>query len=125
MARLFRLSDEAWALLDPHMPRGRPGKPRVDDRHAVSGTLHVLTTGCRWRGVPPDYGPATAVYNRCDRRSQRGLWQRLFERVAASGEAPTELLLDSTHVEAHRSAASGKRGGVDASGRALARRPRV
>lgn len=24
MARLFSLSDEAWALLDPHLPRGRP-----------------------------------------------------------------------------------------------------
>jgi transposase len=49
---LFWLSDEAWKALSPHLPRGRPGKPRVDDRTVISGILHVLKTGCRWRDVP-------------------------------------------------------------------------
>ena len=62
MAHLFRLSDEAWAAIDRHLPRGRPGKPRVDDRRVISGILHVLKTGCRWRDVPPEYGPATTIY---------------------------------------------------------------
>ena len=79
MTRLFWLSDEAWAAIDPHLPRGKPGKPRVDDRRVISGILHVLKTGCRWRDVPPEYGPATTIYNRYNRWSQRGLWQRLFE----------------------------------------------
>ena len=42
MTRLFWLSDEAWAAIDPHLPRGKPGKPRVDDRRVLSGILHVL-----------------------------------------------------------------------------------
>ena len=42
---LFWLSDEAWSALSPHLPRGRPGKPRVDDRTVISGILHVLKTG--------------------------------------------------------------------------------
>jgi transposase len=57
MTRLFWLSREAWASIDP-LPRGKPGKPRVDDRRVISGILHVLKTGCRWRDVPPEYGPA-------------------------------------------------------------------
>jgi transposase len=72
MTRLFWLSDEAWAAIDPHLPRGKPGKPRVDDRRVISGILHVLKTGCRWRDVPPEYGPATTIYNRYNRWSQRG-----------------------------------------------------
>ena len=36
---LFWLSDEAWKALSPHLPRSKPGKPRVDDRTA-SGILH-------------------------------------------------------------------------------------
>src|SRR5271154_22572 len=44
---LFWLTDEAWKALDPHLPRGKPGKPRVDDRTVISGILHVLKTGCR------------------------------------------------------------------------------
>src|SRR5271154_5511217 len=30
MTHLFWLSNEAWAAIDPHLPRGKPGKPRVD-----------------------------------------------------------------------------------------------
>ena len=124
MARLFWLSDLAWAALDPHLPRGRPSKPRVDDRRVISGIPHVLKTGCRWRDVPPEYGPPSTIYNRFNRWSLRGLWQRLFEKVAATGEVPEDLSLDSSHVKAHRSAAGGK-GGVGAGGRALARRPHL
>ena len=104
MARLFWLSDEAWAALDPHLPRGRPSKPRVDDRRVISGIPHVLKTGCRWRDVPPEYGPPSTIYNRFNRWSLRGLWQRLFEKVAATGEVPEELSVDGSHVKAHRSA---------------------
>jgi transposase len=98
----------------------------VDDRRVISGILHVLKTGCRWRDVPDDYGPPTTVYNRFNRWSQRSVWRRLFERVAASGDMPSELMLDSTHVKAHRSASGGKGGnGRKRSGaRAGAARPR-
>jgi transposase len=72
--------------------------------------LHVLKVGCRWRDVPSEYGPATTIYDRYNRWSRRGLWHRLFEQVAASGEMPSELTIDSSHVKAHRSASGGKRG---------------
>ena len=86
MARsLFWLSDEAWKTLEPHLPHGKPGKPRVDDRTVISGILHVLKTGCRWRDVPPAYGPPTTIYNRSNRWSQRRIWQRIFEKMAAAG----------------------------------------
>jgi len=41
MTRLFWLSDEAWAAIDPLLPRGKPGKPRVDDRRVISEPLHT------------------------------------------------------------------------------------
>ena len=54
MARLYWLSDEVWALIKPHLPRGEPGKPRVADRRVISGILHGLKVGCRWREVPSE-----------------------------------------------------------------------
>ena len=110
MARLFWQSDEAWAVVEQHLPRGKPGRPRVEDRRVISGILHVLKTGCRWRDVPAEYGPPTTVYNRYNRWSQRGLWVRPFERAAASGEVPTELMIDSTHVKRTARRRAGKGG---------------
>ena len=38
---LFWLSDEAWAAIEPHLPRNQPGARRVHDRRVISGTLHI------------------------------------------------------------------------------------
>ena len=110
MRDLFWLSDEAWAALEPHLPKNQPGKPRVDDRRVISGILHILKTGARWRDVPPQYGPAKTIYNRYARWARRGIWQRIFAKVAAAGSIPDELMLDSSHVKAHRSASGGTGG---------------
>ena len=107
---LFWLSDEAWKALDTHLPKNQPGAPRVDDRRVISGILHVLKAGCRWRDVPEVYGPAKTIYNRYHSWSQRHVWQRIFEKMAAAGPVSQELSIDSTHIKAHRSA-QGSKGG--------------
>lgn len=98
------------ARIEPHLPHGQPGKPRVGDRRVISGIQRVLKVECRWRDTPSAYGPHTTVYNRYNRWSQRGVWQRLFAKIAAAGPVPNELMLDATHVKAHRSVAGGKGG---------------
>jgi transposase len=42
MGHLFWLSDEAWAAIEPQLPKNQPGARRVDDRRVISGILHVL-----------------------------------------------------------------------------------
>lgn len=110
MSEVDCLSDEAWTVLEPHLPKNRPGAPRVDDRRVISGILHVLRSGCRWKDCPPEYGPPTTIYNRYNRWSAQGLWHKLFARLAAAGNIPDELSIDSTHIKAHRSAAGSKKG---------------
>ena len=51
---LFWLSDEAWAGIEPHLPKNQPGARRVDDRRVISGIIHVLKVGCRWCDCPAD-----------------------------------------------------------------------
>src|ERR1700712_693537 len=76
----------------------------------ISGILHVLKVGCRWQDTPAAYGPHTTIYNRYNRWARRGIWQRLFAKLAAAGPVPAELMLDATHIKAHRSASGGKGG---------------
>ena len=126
MADLFWLSDEQWAVIEPFMPKNQPGPERNDDRQVISGILHVLTSGCRWRDCPAAYGPRTTVYNRFNRWSRRGFWRAMLTALAKGGWVGEAAAIDSTYVKAHRSAHGGKGGLVrKASARRVAvRRPR-
>ena len=110
MSALFWLSDDAWAAIEPHLPRNQPGARRVDDRRVISGILHVLKTGCRWKDCPVDYGPPTTIYNRFNRWSGRRLWTDMLDALAAKGVLALSASIDSTYVKAHRSAHGGKGG---------------
>ena len=120
------MSDEAWAAIEPHLPRNQPGARRVDDRRVISGIFHVLKSGCRWGDCPREYGPATTVYNRFNRWSARGFWLKLLDALVDAGAVTRSTAIDSTYVKAQRSAFGGKGGlGRRRSGaRAAARPPR-
>ena len=112
MQGVYWISDEAWAAIEPHLPRNRPGPRRADDRRVISGILYVLRAGCRWSDCPAIYGPRTTIFNRFNRWSIQGVWRRLFEQLAASGGIPEELAIDSTHIKVHRSARGSKKRGT-------------
>jgi transposase len=109
MAGEFWLSDAQWATIEPLLPKNQPGARRTDDRRVISGIVHVLKSGCRWRDCPAVYGPATTIYNRFHRWAMRGLWRRLFEALAHADPGDIQAI-DSTTAKAHRSAAGGKGG---------------
>ena len=106
--RVFWLSDEHWAAIEPHLPTNQPGARRVDDRRVISGIIHVLKTGCRWCDCPAEYGPSTTIYNRFNRWSRRRFWTNLLEALAASGAVTKSTQVDSTYVKAQRAAYGGK-----------------
>jgi transposase len=98
----------------------------VDDRRIISGILHVLQSGARWRDCPRDYGPYTTVYNRFNRWSKSGRWTAIFEALAKPGRTAQVLALDSTSIKAHRCASGGKGGSTrrPSAARAVAARPK-
>jgi transposase len=106
----FWLTEEQFAKIAPHLPTDTRGKKRVDDRRVVSGIVHVLKSGARWVDAPPDYGPRKTLYNRFVRWAAKGVWVNVFEALAQIGGPPAQVLIDSSAVKAHRSAAGGKGG---------------
>jgi putative transposase len=79
---------------------------RVDDRRVVSGIVHVIRNGLRWRDAPAVYGPHKTLYNRFVRWSRMGIFDRIFANLAAESGPPDRVMIDSTHLKAHRTAAS-------------------
>lgn len=110
MGHLFWLSDEAWAAIEPFMPKNQPGARRVDDRRVISGIFHVLKSGGRWCDCPVDYGPHTTIYNRYNRWSRKRFWINLLEALAGAGAITKSTSIDSTYVKAQRAAFGGKGG---------------
>jgi transposase len=108
--QLYWLSDPEWKRIEALLPRGRRGAQRVDDRRVISGIVHMLRSGARWRDCPPEYGPYTTIYNRFNRWSRQGVWTDIFYALTGSTGMVGTMAIDSTHIKAHRSAAGAKGG---------------
>jgi len=102
---VYWLSDAEWEAIQPHLPSGRRGPRRV-----ISGIMHMLRSGGRWKDCPAVYGPYTTIYNRWNRWSLQGVWERIFYALTGSSGVFTGSV-DSTHIKVHRSAA-GEKGGL-------------
>ena len=111
MSDLLMLSDAQMGRMAPYFPLSH-GVPRVDDRRVLSGILFVIRNGLRWRDAPREYGPHKTIYNRFVRWSRLGVFNKIFAALAAKGGKPDRLMIDATHLKAHRTAASLLKGGL-------------
>jgi transposase len=111
MSDQFWLSEEQLGRIKPYFPLSH-GVPRVDDRRVVSGIVHVIRNGLRWRDAPEVYGPHKTLYNRFIRWSRMGVFDRIFAALAAEDGPPDRLMIDATHLKAHRTASSLLKGGM-------------
>ena len=82
------VEDRLWELIEPLLPepppaRGPGGRPRIDDRAALEGILFVLSTGCRWRDLPPQLGCGSGhtAWRRLRAWQDAGVWGRLHRLV--------------------------------------------
>ena len=105
MSDLIWLSEAQMRRIEPDFPLSH-GVPRVDDRKVISGIVFVIRNGLRWRDAPKAYGPHKTIYNRFVRWSRLGVFNRIFAELAGKGPKPTRLMIDATHLKAHRTAAS-------------------
>ena len=105
MSDLIWLSHKQLSRIKPFFPLSH-GVPRVDDRRVLSGIIFVIRNGLRWRDAPREYGPHKTLYNRFIRWSRLGVFDRIFASLAAQTGVPKTLMIDATHLKAHRTASS-------------------
>ena len=105
MRDLIWLSEQQLMRMEPYFPLSH-GVPRVDDRRVISGIIFVIRNGLRWRDAPSDYGPHKTLYNRFIRWSRLGVFDKIFSALSAEAGSPDTLMIDATHLKAHRTACS-------------------
>ena len=59
------LTDEEWALVEPHLPppRQRSRFASPDRREVLNAILYVLSTGCQWRALPKGLPAKSTVHD--------------------------------------------------------------
>jgi transposase len=128
------LSDEEWAVLEPHAREvmrelvRAEGRPMVHDLRAMCDAVaYVVRNGIEWRAVPVDFPDWASVYAFYDRWSNRGLPSalvtRLRERLRETrgrNREPSACVIDSQIVKCADTvgkATSGYHGGKKITGR--------
>ena len=102
------VTDEQWALIEPHIPAACPGgRPRKTDvRDVVDAIFYILRTGCQWRYLPADLPPRSTVWRYFDRWRRDGTLDTihdLLRRKVRTAEEPyhprTSASVDSQSVD--------------------------
>ena len=100
------ISDAAWQSMLPFlkgMPNVYVGNPETC-RTFLSALVWMSKEGATWRGLPKVYGYWNSIYRRFGRWCDAGVFEKLHQHFHDAGEI-SALLIDSTIVRAHTSAA--------------------
>ena len=122
MGKLYWLSDAEWGRIEPLLPRGRRGAHRVDDRRVISGIMHMLRSGARWRDCPADTAPTRRSTIASTAGAGRALWFEILLRADRHDRCDRhrgDRLAPTSRRTARQRA---EKGGLRASDRPLARR---
>ena len=81
------VTDELWEVVEPLLPDEPPkpkgGRPRVDDRAALTGILFVLKSGIPWEMLPQEMGCGSGMtcWRRLKEWNEAGVWEELHHEL--------------------------------------------
>ena len=58
----YEIPDVLWDRITPLLPlrkKKKAGRPRMNDRKAMSAIFYVLRTGCQWNALPRSLGASS------------------------------------------------------------------
>jgi transposase len=114
--RRHDISDETWALLEPHLPgrKGAWGGIAKNNRLFINAVFWILRTGAPWRDLPPAYGGWSNTHRRFIRWRDAGIWEKLLEALIDQPDYEW-LMIDASHCKVHPHAAGARGGNQDMS----------
>jgi putative transposase len=64
----YEIPDSLWnriiLLLPKKKCKKKSGRPRMDDRKAMTAIFYIARTGCQWKALPRSLGAPSTVHDR-------------------------------------------------------------
>jgi|SRR3954454_3102147 transposase len=99
----MEISEEQYARIKDSLPVPR-GNVSLTNWEVLNAVLYVAEQGCKWRGLPKQFGNWHTIYTRLNRWSKRGVLDRVFEKLQQEQIIRIKveaLSLDSTSIKVH------------------------
>jgi len=112
MSKRYELTDQEWSQIKPLLPperTGQKGRPAKNHRTFLNGIVWLARSGAPWRDLPERYGSWKSVYTRFCKWRDTGLLEQTFQTLSTDADFEN-LMIDSTIVKVHKSAAGAKKG---------------
>ena len=106
----YALREEQWAKIKDLLPGRKEtvGVTAKDNRLFVEAILYRYRAGIPWRDLPERFGDFRVVHTRFSRWSKKGIWEQIFQLLAADADNEY-VMIDSTVVRAHQHSAGAKK----------------
>ena len=99
----MKITPEQYEKIKHVLPIQR-GNVRISNIDFLNAILYIAENGCKWRALPPSFGPWDTIYQRMRRWADNGVWPRVLEALRTELLIKldvTALSLDSTSVKVH------------------------
>jgi transposase len=109
------ITDEQWALIEPHLKIERRsvfGRPRADGRKVFEAILFMLHTGMQWRFLPKSFPPKSTVHDYLSRWCQKDVFRELLAALIRELFERGQLRIDQAFIDATFAPAKGAGEGV-------------
>jgi transposase len=108
--RRFGPRDDQSERIKDLLPRraGWVGVTAADNQLFVEAVLYRYRTGMPWRDLPERLGDGTKVHRRFSRWAKSGVWERVFQHLAADADNEYAMI-DCTIVHAHQHSAGAQK----------------
>ena len=99
----MRITSEEFKRIEPLLPVQR-GNVRHGNLKFLNALLYVAEHGCKWRGLPKEFGKWNSIYTKANRWSKSGVLDRVFaalQREQIIRVRIERFSMDNTSIKLH------------------------
>jgi putative transposase len=94
----YLISDEEWVVMAQCLPgpkiKLKAGRPRMEDRQAMTAILYVTKTAIQWKALPRSLGASSTVHDRFQEWARAGVFALMWKKGLLSLQVMQKLDLE-------------------------------